>query len=133
MKPDNITNFLKEAGYKSTNNRVALINYLNKNKGIFCANDLLQNDSDLDKVSLYRTIELFQKLDIIHPVMTLEGQQYYEVHEPDTHHHHAVCTQCHKNECIDCTYTDTSVPGFKEIHHSISITGICYKCSQPLN
>ncbi len=129
MKLNTITSFLKETGYKLTKNRAEVARYLENNQGIFCANDLLRNFSNLDKVSLYRTLDLFQKLDIIHPVITLNGEQYYEAHELTNHHHHAVCTKCHKSECISCDYTDKPVPGFKEIHHSIAVTGICYKCA----
>lgn len=128
-QPNFTTEFLREAGYKLTGNRLSVAAYLDNNKGIFCANDLLRSISNIDKVSLYRTLELFRKLDIIHPVVTLDGEQYYEAHEHSDHHHHAICTKCHKSECISCDYTDKPVPGFKETHHAVAVTGICYKCS----
>lgn len=123
-----IQTFLKEVGYKHTKSRATIAEYVEQKKGVFCARDLTTNLPMLDRVTIYRTIELFQKLDIIHPAAVLDGEQYYETHTED-HHHHAVCTKCHRSEYVNCDYTDKPVPGFKETHHTVIVTGICYKCA----
>lgn len=128
IKSLQILKLLKENGYKSTPNRKKIITYISNKKGIFCVNDLIASLAKLDRVSIYRTVELLEQKDVIHPVAMLDGQQYYETHEAEKHHHHAICTRCHKTQCIDCNFNDKPVPGFKETHHVITITGLCNKC-----
>lgn len=129
MENTHILSFFKKTGYKLTSTRKAIAKYVETKKGIFCAHDLISELSSLDRVSIYRTIELFEKLDIVHPVLVLDGQQYYEAHSnAQGHHHHAICTKCHKSECISCDVEEKPVPGFKETHHMMAVTGLCYKC-----
>lgn len=117
---------LQEAGYKITPPRKHITDWVVKKEGIFSAKEILE-DVSLDKVSVYRTIDLLVSLDIIHPITQLHGEEHYETHEKK-HHHHVVCTGCEKMDCISCDVRRKSVAGFKKLHHSVVFTGLCLSC-----
>lgn len=119
---------LKAGGYKLTVPRKRIADWIAKQKGIFSANELLRGLADLDKVSVYRTLDLFSELDLIHPVVSQHGEVHYEVHGND-HHHHAVCTLCEKTACVPCALDEPAVPGFSNLHHSFIFTGTCSACA----
>lgn len=120
---------IKSAGYKQTPSRTSIFSWLEKHKGIFSAKEILEANTSLDSVSVYRTLELLTKLDIIDPLMKIDDHQYYELHE-EQHHHHAVCRKCKKAACIGCPGISVSVKGFSDIHHSLAVTGLCTSCAK---
>lgn len=119
---------LKASGYKLTAPRKRVAEWIAGKKGIFSANELLDELASLDKVSVYRTLELFSRLDMIHPVLSQHGEVHYEMHG-DNHHHHAVCVSCEKTTCVPCTAETPSVSGFSNMHHSFVLTGTCTSCA----
>jgi len=121
---------VKEAGYKLTKTRKDVGAWIENHDGVFSAKELLGNMPSLDSVSVYRTIDLLQSLDLIHQVFTAHGEVHYEVHGED-HHHHAVCTKCERAECVtDCSVsTKQRIKGFTNIHHTLVFTGLCVSCN----
>jgi Fe2+ or Zn2+ uptake regulation protein len=118
---------LKAKGYKNTDIRARVSAFIEEHEGIFSAHQIVTKFQDMDKVSIYRTIELLAELDLIHPITSIEGVQYYEMHG-NTHHHHIICTRCHRSACVDCDVPKVSVPGFSDPHHTFLLTGICDQC-----
>ncbi len=132
MKKNNdawIPSVLKARGYRQTPSRVRIGEYLVHHKGIFSAHDIMRAYPTMDKVTVYRTLELFQLLDIIHSLISIEGVEYYELHG-STHHHHIVCTMCKKTACVSCALPPFSVPGFTNPHHVVIVTALCTSCSK---
>ncbi len=121
---------IQEAGYKITVPRSTIATWIETHDGIFSVKDILQEHTQLDKVSVYRTIELLLSLDIIRNAINRDDQQYYEVHNHDNHHHHVVCTGCKTDACVPCTMPDQlpRVKGFSDVHHDLSFTGLCSAC-----
>ena len=119
---------IKKSGYKLTSARKALVRYIKKRKGVFSANEIITALPDIDRVSVYRTLDLLTELDLIHPVLNQHGETHYEKHG-ENHHHHVVCTGCEKTSCIDCNLRTQKVKGFKNLHHSFVITGLCMTCT----
>jgi len=117
---------LKKKGYHYTPIRKQVIAWIEKKKGIFSAKEILL-DVPLDKVSVYRTLDLLKRLDIIHSVSLLHGEEHFELHGED-HHHHIVCQGCEKTACVDCIVPQKKIPGFLNIHHSYILTGTCSVC-----
>ena len=89
---------------------------------------------DIDKVSVYRIINVFLKLDIVKSV-PYGWKQRYELAEPfNPHHHHIHCTNCkcvveiHSTKleqmltaiALDYNYVVTS--------HTFEISGLCSNC-----
>lgn len=91
---------------------------------MFQATDLIERLPDIDRVTIYRTIDVLSSLDIIHPTLVRNGAQYYEVHVPDGHHHHAMCERCTAQQCIDCDVTPK--PG---MHHTVFYVFTCASCA----
>lgn len=114
---------------KITSSRKDIVTWLVSQKKVFCTSDIISSLHHLDRVSVYRTIDLLATLDIIHPVFQKKGEQYYELHDPNKHHHHIVCDGCGISKCVPCDITKkVIVDGFKKIHHIVSFRGLCNKC-----
>lgn len=123
-----INSILKKSEYKQTPLRDAIGAWIAKDKDVFSVQEIMRDLPALDKVSVYRTIELFASLDIIHPVLTQHGEQHYELHG-DKHHHHAVCEVCEKTACVPCPISEKIVKGFQSMHHHFVLTGLCNQCA----
>ena len=119
---------LQKSGYALTPTRKKIISWIESQKGIFSALDILDSVSELDKVTVYRTLQLLESLDVIDPVLVRGGVQYFEVHTHQKHHHHIVCTECEKSECVPCDYKPI-LKNFSSVHHTVAMTGICIKCT----
>jgi len=119
---------LKKNNYKITKTRREVIKYIENKCHFFSANVLIKELDQLDRVSIYRTLDLLENLDLIHTVTQKDGRKFYELHEKNEHHHHIVCKECSKYECIPCGGLDIELKDFEKIHHSIYITGVCSNC-----
>jgi len=128
MKKENwIIQILHTKKSKITHTREVVAEWLIDHAGIFSAQDILEN-TELDKVSVYRTIDLLVEHDIIHPVLQKKDTQFYEIHE-EAHHHHIVCSNCDTDKCVPCDINQKPVIGFSNIHHAVVLTGICNSCT----
>ena len=121
---------LKENKIKITIPRQKIAIRLDKKNGIFCASEINKKIKTIDRVSIYRTLDLFQKEKIITPIISLNGEQFYEKNNDNEHHHHIICTKCHKTECIECTKPTIKKTNFKNLNHSLIFTGLCQTCAK---
>lgn len=120
-------------GQKMTPHRKVILQYLEKNEGLFSTSQVVEKFKNIDRASVYRTFTLLQKLDIIHSIGEFDGEQYFELHEKEgKHHHHILCTHCKKSKCIDCEVKTWTVSGFKNQHHSFLVTGLCIPCTRKM-
>ena len=91
----------------------------------------LQPDVSLDTV--YRNLTLFTELGIVHEVHRPSGNAF-EIVAPGHHHHHLVCTECGKTECIDiCPMNkiyekEADKRGFLVTGHIFEVYGLCWSC-----
>lgn len=131
MNQQYILSHIVASGGKITSTRKVIAKYIATCKGLFCPQDIIKAHPTLDTVSVYRTVELFQSIGIIFPVVQIDGHQYYELHSHDTeHHHHIICTSCKDSVCTPCTQSacEQRIPGFHNVHHTIAMTGVCTAC-----
>src|SRR3989339_844172 len=119
-----IVNLLEDKKQKITPSRIRIAHIIASQKGVFSPNEVIEKATGMDRVTVYRILDLFELLDIIHPVLTQHGEKHYEVHG-EKHHHHVVCTGCEKTSCIDCTEKRKKTKGFTQLHHSVVFTGLC--------
>ncbi len=92
--------------------------------------------SKADRATIYRTIELFERLGIVH---RLNIGWKYKVELSDVfhaHHHHFYCTNCGKTYNLEPnpmleTMIDSAAAqgGFAPRGHSLEIQGLCPSCS----
>jgi Fe2+ or Zn2+ uptake regulation protein len=121
---------LKRAGYKITIARRRVVEWLARHGGVFSAYDVASALPRLNGASVYRVLNVLETVDIIHPVMTLKGQQYYELHGGASgHHHHALCLTCGDWRCMTCSVEAPKISGFTVTHHSFVATGYCGRCT----
>jgi Fe2+ or Zn2+ uptake regulation protein len=126
--PLSLLSRLNTLSKKITVPRRAIATWIDAHEGVFSAKEIL-SELPLDKVSVYRTLELFTELDLIHPVLMQHGEQHYERHDLK-HHHHVVCSSCEKSACVGCEVKEEKrFTGFTHIHHTLVFTGLCTTCA----
>lgn len=128
-KSSSLFEALVAAGYKATEPRRQIVNWIENNHQPFSVANLVEALSHLNRVSVYRTVDILTKLDLIHPTLQLHGHQLYEVHEKKKHHHHIICTDCEKSACLPCVIVDKPVRGFQFLHHEVHFTSLCTTCA----
>ena len=90
-----------------------------------------QPDVSLD--TIYRNLTLLTDLGIVHEIHRPSGN-VYELVKPGHHHHHLICTECGKTECIDiCPMNkiyekEAEKRGFLVTGHIFEFYGICWSC-----
>lgn len=131
---------LNKAGLKKTLPRVALLDLFFKIKKPISASILFEKlkQEKVDKVTVYRTLEILEKKALIKRVNTGEREAQYELQDHTDDHHHIICLECKK--VSDFTGCDSEglinkalkqVKDFKSItHHSFDLFGICNACSK---
>ncbi|MEX2006914.1 MAG: Fur family transcriptional regulator [Candidatus Saccharimonadales bacterium] len=92
-------------------------------------------EGQVDRATIYRTIELFERLGIVHRVNV--GWKY-KIELSDIflgHHHHFYCTGCGTTYSLSTnsmleTMIDSAVAkeGFSPRSHQLEISGLCPNC-----
>ncbi len=88
--------------------------------------------SKVNKTTLYRNLELLINKGIVCAVMVNANATCYELASL-AHHHHAVCTECHKVMDVPCPQNlqhspQTQANGFQTSDMDIIYHGLCAKC-----
>ncbi len=131
---------LRDAGYKLTNARLAVLQALEDGGGHMTStqviNAVAQRDTSIGRASVFRTLELFTALGIIHPTYIDSSATPTYVLMPDGHHHHIVCVQCRQViEFDNCGLQQLARQleehyGFRLIGHLLEFFGVCAQCQQ---
>jgi len=131
-----LTDSLNNSGLNKSEAREKICREIYLQKGIFSAKQVAER-TGLGKVSVYRNLELLEKLNLIRPAITARGQKFYEKNNDDNHHHHIICTECLKTLCVKCNEPKISAQGgsalggkFQNINHLLIFTGICNTCAK---
>jgi Fur family ferric uptake transcriptional regulator len=94
---------------------------------------------DIDRVTLYRILNVFEEKGIIHKVFDLNGTANYAVCHSDceAHHHHDEhvhfnCTVCKNVYCLnELSLPSITLPaGFKPESFTLYASGLCPKCDK---
>lgn len=133
---DRLADILKENGYSVTRARIFVCELLWRKEPQSMHDLVEQLDGKIDRASLYRTVQLFEQLGIVHRVYM--GWKYkVELSDMLAHHHHHVsCMECgrvvpmveehhieHLIKAIAARYD------FVPVSHQLEIQGLCKKCS----
>ncbi len=127
-------NLLKQAGYKRTAHREALIRFFIKNQGPFSTDTVQGMNKNLDKVTIYRSLAKFEEINLLRRIDFGDGIIRYESNLRDSdHHHHVVCIKCSKVEAIEhCEINGIEQiekqTGFTSLRHSLEFFGVCPQC-----
>jgi Fur family ferric uptake transcriptional regulator len=125
---------LKLAGHSVTNPRQAVFVALQDREPQTMA-QLIESLPEIDRASIYRTVELFVNLGIIE---RLQFGWKYKLELSDEfshHHHHMSCIKCHKVIALQENSTLENLlkrlakeADFQPTGHQIEIRGYCEAC-----
>ena len=132
-----IATVLKKNGYSATKSRQAVFNALTDTGPITMAQLVNKVRAHADRASVYRTVELFEKLGIVNRLQI--GWKYkLELSDLFTeHHHHATCLQCgtmislEEDEVLESgIHKLAKDANFTLSSHSLEIRGLCSTCTK---
>lgn len=121
-------NILKENNLKITLGRLEILRVLSIDNKPKTAEEIYKKmKKKYDLVTIYRNLELFNSKEIIFKENANKKDFYYLA---KSQHHHIICRDCEKMECIPCSHKQFSINNFSQIKHQLLLTGICLKCSK---
>lgn len=95
---------------------------------------IIEKLPDVDMVSVYRTIQLFEKTGIVHRVLSGLKSKFELSEAFSPHHHHFVCNNCGAAQAIYSQNLEESLHaletqyGFELRQHSVELSGYCQAC-----
>jgi Fur family ferric uptake transcriptional regulator len=135
---DNINKILKENKLSLTEARRRVLELFLKADYALVGADIEKTlPANIDRVTVYRTLQSFLKKGLIHLIPTTDDTIKYAFTKEDLKHKllqqnhvHFVCNNCNKTICLEgVTIPAIILPeGFKEHFHELVITGVCNNC-----
>ncbi|MBI5127372.1 transcriptional repressor [Candidatus Roizmanbacteria bacterium] len=107
------------------------LNHFSKPVSAAEINFYLKNKIDL--TSIYRTLELMKKINIIEETEFGDGKKRYELMKNNKHHHHLVCENCGDVENIEMKEDNLldkvkNKSSFLIKEHKLEFFGLCPNC-----
>jgi Fur family ferric uptake transcriptional regulator len=131
---------LRQHGYKITPQRQAVIQVITSSQDHLTPADMYQkvhqDHPNIGLVTVYRTLEILDKLGLICEVHAGDSCRSYLGRRPSGHHHHLICSDC--GIVIDFTECELEVlsqrlsqeTGFEIDSHLLEFTGLCQACQR---
>ncbi len=127
---------LKKTGFKLTSPRREVLSALSSSNPVSAqemAEILKQKGFEVDLVTVYRTLELFESLGMIRKVQFEDKTARFELISGDEHHHHLVCIKCGVVEDVEVNEESLvskieDKTNFKIQRHSLEFFGLCKNC-----
>lgn len=130
---------LRDAGHKLTNARLTVLSVIEEGGGHLTSTEILHRVSAIDpaigRASVFRALDLFTQLSLIRPTYIDSSMTPTYVMLPDGHHHHIICTQCHRViEFEDCGLSRLSRELEERLNvrlsgHLLEFYGLCENCA----
>ncbi|MEO6509260.1 MAG: Fur family transcriptional regulator [Patescibacteria group bacterium] len=126
---------LKKQGYRLTKPRKELLKVLATYpltvKEIY--ESLKNKNIHIDLASVYRSLDLFVKMGVVHIIELGSDKKRYEIVDEQKHHHHLVCNKCGSIE--DVAFDEKNLleelqtkSTFQINHHHLEFFGLCHNC-----
>ncbi len=131
---------LHSSRYKLTPQRQVILEIIEENKSRHLSAEdiyevLRERSSEIGLATVYRTLDLFVELSILHKVDFDEGRSRYELAPNQSHrHHHLICLTCGQvieakedllNQLEEMIEQEN---GFLVLDHSVKFYGYCQEC-----
>lgn len=138
MKIDPI-NILKQHALKHTKQRVRVLEEMALDTVAISQPELEKKlGKEIDRVTLYRILNIYEDKGILHRIMDMNGTANYAICSSscsEDHHHddhvHFNCTNCSKIYCLEVIVPQITMPkGFTAKSTTTTSYGICEKCSK---
>ncbi|MBS1628216.1 MAG: transcriptional repressor [Bacteroidetes bacterium] len=138
MKSDT-NDILKKNQLSVTGSRTAILELFQKSNGALAHADIEKKSSEqFDRVTIYRTLQVFVEKGIIHTIPTTDNSVLYALckdncsqgHHNDNHAHF-ICDVCDLTYCLEhIAIPAINLPaGFKQTRTDVVMSGICKNCS----
>jgi Fur family ferric uptake transcriptional regulator len=135
-----IDEILKTNNLSVTDSRKKILGLFLSSQGALAHADIERNAGEkFDRVTVYRTLQVFVDKGIIHTIPTPDNSIKYalckdecsEGHHHD-HHIHFQCKECGNTYCLDeVTTPDIKLPkGYAPEQIEVVISGVCKNCRQ---
>ncbi len=137
---DQIIKILRKSQLSVTESRRNILEIFIQAGSALAHHDVEEKTSErFDRVTVYRTLQVFMEKGIIHTIPTTENVVLYALCKDDCeegHHHdnhiHFVCEDCGNTTCMD----DIHIPeirlplGYNALQINMVVNGICIKCKK---
>ena len=102
-----------------------------RNRRPLTLNEIKRICKKIDFTTVYRIVNLYVSLGIVHEVKLLDKQVHYEI-MGDDHHHHIICSRCGKIERLDLCVADKAkeLTDYKITSHTLEFKGLCPECQK---
>ncbi|HHV45518.1 MAG TPA: transcriptional repressor [Tissierellia bacterium] len=143
MNIEEVKELLKEEGYKLTTQRQAILDAICENhekhlnpEEIY---DIVKKKyPDIGIATVYRTLQLLEKLNIIYRVNFDDGYNRYELNyaSENHHHHHLICLNCGKVmevkiDLLEALENEIEKEyNFRILDHNLKFFGYCSDCQK---
>ncbi len=130
---------LNITGIRVTSQRALILEIVRRGQGHLDADEIYRQarkkQPRLSLSTVYRTLQILKKLDLVEEVHFDEAHHHYEI-KPSTEHHHLVCLGC--GRVVEFQYslvrlvkrTVTEAKDFEITGSEVRMTGYCSKCRQ---
>lgn len=136
---EDVVQKIKEAGYKLTPARLAVVTALREEHGHLSPNEVLELGREmyprLSRATVYRTLSMLTDLGLIRPLYILDPSPRFMRSEGG--HHHLVCSGCGEviefNMCVEGMVSKKIAEeyGFEVNSHLLEFYGLCRGCRSP--
>ncbi|KGG81466.1 Fur family transcriptional regulator [Caloranaerobacter azorensis] len=134
---------LKEKGYKLTTQRRIILDVILENQGKHLSPEEIYEKvrgkfPEIGLATVYRTLQLFEELNIIYKLNFNDGCSRYELNtnNGDHQHHHLICLNCGKVIEVQLDLLEAleeeieKSREFKIVDHNLKFFGYCKDCKK---
>lgn len=129
---------LKKHGHSLTQPRLRVFEALQETNEPITVVDLADQLLSVDKVSVYRTIDIFEKIGVVHRVWTGFKSKIELAEAFSSHHHHFTCLKCGRTIPLESAVLEQDLKGLELIYgftllqHSVELGGHCSDCANSI-
>jgi len=126
---------LRKSGYSVTSQRLTVFKELQRKHDPITIVELSNRVQNVDKASVYRIVELFVRIGLVHRVWSGFKSKIELSEAFSPHHHHFTCSNCGEMRGIHNDQLESAIKlvakeqGLKLTYHSIELGGYCKKCA----
>jgi Fur family ferric uptake transcriptional regulator len=127
---------LEDCGLRKTHPRLALLCVLFQTDYALTSEQIYEQlDCSTDKATVYRTLLVFLRHNIVHQAYIRDRRRHFELAnycKPDQCHPHFTCRSCGRTICLRQVVVPAvqNIPdGFLVLHRQIRLEGLCDECS----
>ena len=106
----------------------------------FSAEELLKilrrTNPRMGRATVYRSMEKLVRMKVLDRIEFADGTHSFRLCESQNHHHHLACTKCHRVIELDFCLEKEQIAAigrrerFRIDDHSLTLFGLCRKCTQ---